>query len=712
MNPIFRKILFRFLTLFFVFFVPILIFAILGFDFSFRQKKIINSMDITIETLPRNAEITSFGQNIGATPSSLKIEAGNFVDLELKKEDFLLERFGFMGPKNENINIRLSNLQLLSTKNQTIAALQEPSKNQATGSPVRENLTLLPEIILWTTNLKTPPKINVSKTGQQSEISQTSQNSSNSGKNMVDYSTNNSTNSATILQNKQDLVSSDFTKNSSTNSQSSLETSNPNQQKSQNNNENNNDKNEKSDQSLEQNSKQIVWAQNFTLTGLIGNSKKVSKIAERNFKSGGNWQNIGKSYWNKDTNWLLFAQDNDWNLLDLSLFVSFGSIKSLVQNSNFQFLVLDNSGNLWLWNLNNFDNLKNSQNNSSSSNNSNNSTNSSKLIGNNSSNSSQNQISNSQINQLSQSSSQKSSQNSSQNKTNFDQNSDLQVDLQTNSQNNLQSFFQLEFLESSVCQMSFLENSKTIWIIQNAQILRLESAKIENWNLENNFFAINSKFNSVNSSKCAKMEVKSFLQGYVFLVDQTLWFLPDSDRQNWLVLANLVDSFETFEENLFWQNGKNLYNYNSITKLEKYLGQIELGDLQNTNLQNGQNKQNYQNTKMFYDPNWRRLIIYNRIDNLKNNKNDLTNFSSNSNSQNEQNRQNSQNTTINSTNLNNFSQNQVWSVWFDKLNPNSQNIIFYPKIWLNKNCLNKIQDQLQFCLDNENLIIYGNFNLF
>ena len=237
--------------------------------------------------------------------------------------------------------------------------------------------------------------------------------------------------------------------------------------------------------------------------------------------------------------------------------------------------------------------------------------------------------------------------------------------------------------------MSFLE-TKTIWIVQNSQIFRLESGRIENWNLKKNFFATN-KFGSLGNS-CGKFEVKSFLQGYIFLIDQSLWFLPDSDRRNWLVLANLVDSFETFEESLFWQSGQNLYNYNSITGLEKYLGQIELNTQK-------------QNTVMFYDFNWRRLMIYATGKNT-----DKNNFSINlDNSQNLKNPQSTQKiTNSDSTNLN-----QVWSVWFDKSNPSSQNIIFYPKIWLeNKNCLNKIQDQLQFCLQDENLITYGNFDFF
>ena len=144
------------------------------------------------------------------------------------------------------------------------------------------------------------------------------------------------------------------------------------------------------------------------------------------------------------------------------------------------------------------------------------------------------------------------------------------------------------------------------------------------------------------------------------------------------------------------------------------MGQIEL--------------QSNQKTKLLYDFNWRRLLIYTEnLDNQSLAKTTDKNISSNdsvilaSNSQklttSSQTSQELKTDLKKSTNSNNShsqnSQNQVWSVWFDRLNPNSQNIIFYPKVWLeNKNCLNRIQDGLQFCLENENLVTYGNFNLF
>ena len=664
MNPVFRKILFRFLTLFFVIFVPILVFAVLGFDFNFSQKKLVNSMDITIETLPRNASITNFGKNTGKTPVSLKIEAGNSLELEIKKEDFLTEKFGFISPKDQNTNIRLSNLQLLPSQGQTIAALQEPSKNQATGSPLRENMTILPEIILWTANLP------ISKDQNNNIEEQNQNNSINSTKNTANSSSSN-------LQGAQN--------NSNFNSQSvPIQSTNelkPNENKTQNA--------EKSlENNLKQKGEQTVWTQNFTLTGLVGSSRQVSKISNRKFESGGNWQNIGKSYWNKETKWLLFTQNNNWNLIDLA---SLSQMKKLVQNSDLQFLVLDNSDNLWLWNLDNLENVKNSQNKTQS-----NSQTNSQNISNNSLQNDNNSDQKSIQTANSEFSPRTNEENQSQNSFNIEGRAAPKTDLQ--------KLFQLEFLESSICQMAFLD--KNIWIRQNTKIFRLESGKIENWNLERNFFAANSKLTTTNSSDCGKMEVKNFLQGYIFLIEQTLWFLPDSDRQSWLVLANLVDSFETFEESLFWQSGQNLYNYNSITRLEKYLGQIEL--------------QNSQKTKLLYDFNWRRLLIYteNQIEKQLDNKNTDKNNSSNnsvilvSNSQNSQTSQELKKDLKKSTNSNN-SQNQVWSVWFDRLNPNSQNIIFYPKVWLeNKNCLNRIQDGLQFCLENENLATYGNFNLF
>lgn len=600
--------------------VPILIFSVLGFDLDFQNKKIINSLDVSIETLPIGALISNFDQKTDlTTPTNLKIAAGNFLDLSIKKENFVTERLGIFGPKDANTRIHLSNLWLLPVESQIITNLNDP-KNQATGQILRENLQILPEIILWTQ--KTTQKTTQIKTEISSLVQNSSQNTNNINSEII-KNQNSSQNSEQILS-PSNSVKSGLENNSTVNSSSSKTDSNP-----------KNSEKEKNDQSL--------WLQSYSLNGL-GSTQEVVQKSSRAINwskdNSQNWQTIGQnSLWDKQNSWLLYKTEK-WYLYDLSNL----SIDGLVRVSNWQFLSLQKN-TLWLFDMEKSTNLDTFSN-STSSNNSSTSTlpNSSQSNSDFSNSDFSNKNSNLAFN----------SDNSNLSSSTFS-NYSVSTSQVENTEKTPKTKFSRQFLESGINQISMSNTS--VWIWQNSQIFRMSIEKIENWNPL--FFAQNIAINS----KCCKFKVKSFLQGNLFLFGNNLWFLPDFDKTKWILVANNVASFESFEEMIFWQDLDGfLQTNNFITKANKYLGQIPFENSQN-------NSEKAINSRLYYDQNLHRLLIYN--------------------------------------------QKETWTVWFDKSNPNAANIVYHPSKWLeNQICVPKIQDRLQFCLQEENLIFYGNFRIF
>ncbi len=587
--------------------VPFLVFLVLGYDLDLRNKKLINSLDVTVESWPIGASIYNFDQDINLkTPTNLKTVAGSFLDLQIKKENFVSERIGIYGPVDTNTRINLPNLWLLPSVSQNIAKLNDP-KNQATGQKLKENIQILPEIILWTE--KAP--------------------------NLAPNSTNNSVSVPSLISN---LFSSQSLAQSSVN--------------------NSGDSQKEKTENLTDNliNSSTLWIQNYSINGLGVPEKVLQKTTKKidfskspNEKNpDNNWENIGQdSFWNKENSWLLFRAEK-WYFYDLSDF----ALINLVRVSNWQFLALQNK-TLWLFDLEKSPNITANLNTFAISEPNSQSTNSQV-------NSFQNSQNNSSISSFNNSASNPAAINSNPFSI-FDKNPTTKSSENFNSSESSvekapKSQFSRQFLESEVNQITISNNS--VWIWQGSQIFRVNTGRIDNWNPS--FFGQNLKI----SQKCCKFKNHSFLQGNLFLLGKRLWFLPDSDKTKWTLIADNVLNFESFEEVIFWQDLDGfLQVYNFITKSDKFLGQIPIEKSSNSLSA----VPNLTPNGIYYDQNLRRLFIYGQ---------------------------------------------EVWSIWFDKTNPNANNLVYYPTKWLKQPCVSKIQDRLQFCLQSDILITYGNFNFF
>lgn len=214
----------------------------------------------------------------------------------------------------------------------------------------------------------------------------------------------------------------------------------------------------------------------------------------------------------------------------------------------------------------------------------------------------------------------------------------------------------ITFVDSNVSGLYYDEKLRQIWLWQNDSLFRLPIN--EQLNLQNGLYLRDLQL-SILSSKClpqaevCRFEASRFFQGILLRVDKELYFISDINR-NWKVeISNKLVNFTVFEDTVFWlDTDQNLHAWNFQLENRVLLGQMPDG---NSDL------------RLDYFSGWRRLLIY--------------------------------------------SKNQTYAVWFDKYILNGNIVRYYPKEWINGQCVNKIVDRVQYCIRDDQIYFYQNNSL-
>lgn len=211
---------------------------------------------------------------------------------------------------------------------------------------------------------------------------------------------------------------------------------------------------------------------------------------------------------------------------------------------------------------------------------------------------------------------------------------------------------QTRFIDTGFSKMKILAMPSTIWLWKNDTIFRLEPADILSENI------IWSRYeylkNQIVEEQNGKMfDVQNLYQGIVFQVGKYLLYVPDFKKNQWQVLSSNSYSFATINESIFWlDNDKNLWTQNFNNNLIRNLAQ-------NVELTN----------KISYSDGWKRIMFYYPT--------------------------------------------SVDSIWYNKDIVNNTIKSFSKQQWIaNQNCFPRVVDRVQYCLDNQDLTIYKNNNLF
>jgi hypothetical protein len=211
---------------------------------------------------------------------------------------------------------------------------------------------------------------------------------------------------------------------------------------------------------------------------------------------------------------------------------------------------------------------------------------------------------------------------------------------------------QIRFIDTGFVKMKTLSMPSTIWLWRNDTIYRLEPADILSENIIwNRFEYLKNRF--VEEQNGQVFNVQNLYQGIVFQVGKYLLYVPDYKKNQWQIVSANAHSFTTINESIFWLDvDKNLWTHNFNNNLVRNIAQnVELTD------------------KIAYSDGWKRVILYYPT--------------------------------------------SVYSVWYNKDIISNTIKYFSKQAWItNQNCFPKVVDRVQYCVENQDLMIYKNNNLF
>jgi hypothetical protein len=208
------------------------------------------------------------------------------------------------------------------------------------------------------------------------------------------------------------------------------------------------------------------------------------------------------------------------------------------------------------------------------------------------------------------------------------------------------------FVDTGFAAMKTLTLPSTIWLWKNNTIFRLEPADILSESLQLNKFEFLKNY-LVESEINKTFNVQNFYQGIAIQAGKYLFYIPDFRQNQWQIIASNVHSTTAINETIFWlDTDKNLFGSNFGNNLLKNIAQnIELTD------------------KISYSENWKRIMLYYPT--------------------------------------------AVDSIWFNKDVINLPIRSYNKKNWISgQSCFPKTVDRVQFCVNDNQLKIYKNNNLF
>jgi hypothetical protein len=209
-----------------------------------------------------------------------------------------------------------------------------------------------------------------------------------------------------------------------------------------------------------------------------------------------------------------------------------------------------------------------------------------------------------------------------------------------------------KFVDSGFSKMKVLSTPSSIWLWRKNTIYRLEASDILAENLLLNKFEF-LKNNLLEEEVGKSFDVQNLFQGIAIQTGRYVFYIPDFKKNQWQVISSNTFSMATLNETMVWlDNDKNLFLKNFSNENIKNIAQnIELTD------------------KINYSEGWKRIMLY-------------------------------------------YPQ-SVRSVWFNKDSINTTIKTYFVQNWIeNQSCFPKVVDRSQYCIQDNDLQIYKNNNIF
>jgi len=229
---------------------------------------------------------------------------------------------------------------------------------------------------------------------------------------------------------------------------------------------------------------------------------------------------------------------------------------------------------------------------------------------------------------------------------------------------------QLDFLWSGVEGLTFTDSPNSIWIFANQNIYKItrdnNTFDPKNFELsDKNLYTENSQLILLNQdfkSGYNNFLAKNVFLGMAFQFENNLIYISDSSKNSFSHLANNIEFLGTDDNSIFWLDSDlNFSSYNLLQKRHFYFA--NLSEYFSKDFESYSD-----NIKIYYDQNWKRLMIY--------------------------------------------GQKKVVSIWFNADVVNSSVIYYRPNSWIDgRTCFYEIIDNYQFCMNSQELTTFKNNSL-
>jgi hypothetical protein len=214
----------------------------------------------------------------------------------------------------------------------------------------------------------------------------------------------------------------------------------------------------------------------------------------------------------------------------------------------------------------------------------------------------------------------------------------------------------LSFLDKGYEGLSFTDSPDIIWLLSQNKILALRRnfINLESFSVQKETYATSNLFN-IKSKNSQVLSFNNFIPKSVFLgtafkIQDSIFYINDSNKSNIQVIAKNVAFVGTQNSTIFWlDKDKNFFSYSFLLKQKQHFGQINVS---------------LDDIKISYFSHWKRFFIY--------------------------------------------SPEKVISFWYDTDATNKSVLDYSINTWINNDCFPEILDNYQFCIAPQEMIVYKN----
>jgi hypothetical protein len=208
-----------------------------------------------------------------------------------------------------------------------------------------------------------------------------------------------------------------------------------------------------------------------------------------------------------------------------------------------------------------------------------------------------------------------------------------------------------KFIENGFDSIESTSSPENIWLVRNNSIYKIQNNSFLNptFDWKSALYLKSELINTIDG----EFKVAPLFQGIGILVGKKIFYVPDFATDSWSILSNDAKSFFTDSDSVFWLDSNNYPNFYNFFTTQRYIFKQIPAEY----------------TEIFYLKEWNRIMLY--------------------------------------------SESKVASIWFNKEIYQPNILEYSTQEWIDGSvCIPKIVEKVQYCIKDNDLILYKNNLIF